>query len=111
MGNKKLRVRIFNGTSLVHSITVIGRCGKRTGFILVTDNAKVISAQCYIELLWLYPPFLLQSLVPYAMLLLPVFRNCKVLLPCQRAQVLTNAPSLPLPMLPLPHTFPRWHKG
>ena len=32
------------------------------------STAKAISAQCYTGLLWLYPPFLLQRMLPYAML-------------------------------------------
>ena len=60
------------------------------------------------ELLWLYPPFLLQSVAPYAMLHLPVFSNCKVLQPRQRAlKVPTSAPFLTLLLPPLPQTFPR----
>ena len=47
------------------------------------SSAKAIAAQCYTGLLWLYPPFLHQRMVPYAMLHLPVFGDCRLLRPRQ----------------------------
>ena len=47
------------------------------------NTAKAIAAQCATGLLWLYPLFHLQRMVPYAMLHYPVFSNCRLLQPCQ----------------------------
>ena len=46
-------------------------------------GAKTIVAQCYIGLPWLRLLFLLLKMVPFAKLLKPVFRTCKLFQLCQ----------------------------
>ena len=76
-------------------------------FSNVCRDLKV--AQCFTELPWLCPPFLLLRMVLYARLRKPVFSACKLL---QWApKVPKNDHSLILQVHLLPQTFLLWHRG